>query len=212
MRFATSAAARQGRTDQLRRDRAIAPMLRVAFPRVQQLRIELTFTAPSSSVPAPQSHVLYPPAAAFFEYPCPWSDCDGQFNLGGAVHTVLNFHFMGVSDHFALRTGIALVYFFIVVPTQELIFRGIIQSGLEQMLPKRWLAIFGSSLIFSAIHSLYSAYFSLAAFGLGLYLGWLYSRTRTILSPTLAHAIIAWWVFYILDLQDLFIKGMMGSH
>jgi hypothetical protein len=60
-------------------------MLRAAFPAVQQLRIELKFEGPSSSAPAPQSHVLYPAAAAFFDYPCPYWDCDGQFDLSAAV-------------------------------------------------------------------------------------------------------------------------------
>jgi len=89
MRFAPSVATRQERMDQLRRDRATASVLRVAFPAVQQLRIELKFAGPGSSVPTPQSHVLYPPARAFFEYPCPYSDCDGQFDLAGAVKAAL---------------------------------------------------------------------------------------------------------------------------
>jgi len=75
--------------DQLRRDRATASLLRAAFPAVQQLRIELKFVGPGSSVPTPQSHVLYPPARAFFEYPCPYSDCDGQFDLANAVTAAL---------------------------------------------------------------------------------------------------------------------------
>ena len=89
MRFAPSAATRQERMDQLRRDRATASVLRTAFPAVQQLRIELKFVGPGSVVPTPQSHVLYPPARAFFEYPCPYSDCDGQFDLAGAVKAAL---------------------------------------------------------------------------------------------------------------------------
>jgi hypothetical protein len=89
MRFAPSAAARQERMVQLRRDRATAPILRAAFPGVQQIRIELKFEGASSSAPTPQSHVLYPPAAAFFEYPCPYCDCDGQFDLSGAVKAAL---------------------------------------------------------------------------------------------------------------------------
>lgn len=89
MRFAPSAANRQERMDRLRRDRATASVLRAAFPTVQQLRIELKFEGPTSSVPTPQSHVLYPPARAFFEYPCPYSDCDGQFDLTGAVKAAL---------------------------------------------------------------------------------------------------------------------------
>jgi hypothetical protein len=89
VRLAPSAATRQGRLDQLRRDRAAAPVLRDAFPTVQQLRIELKFDGASSSGLTPQSHVLYPPARAFFEYSCPYSDCDGHIDLGAAVATAL---------------------------------------------------------------------------------------------------------------------------
>jgi hypothetical protein len=89
MRFAASGATRQERMDQFRHDRASAPVLRATFPAVEQLRIELKFEAPSSSAPTPLSHVLYPPARAFFEYRCPHGDCDGQFDLGGAVRAAL---------------------------------------------------------------------------------------------------------------------------
>jgi hypothetical protein len=94
VRLGPSSATRQERTEQLRHDRATAPRLRAAFPAVQQLRIEFKFEGsrfegPSTSAPTPQSHVLYPPAAAFFEYPCPYWDCDGRFDLGGAVKTAL---------------------------------------------------------------------------------------------------------------------------
>jgi len=89
MRFAPSAATRQERVDQFRRGRATAPVLRATFPTVEQLRIELRFEAQSSNAPTEQSHVLYPPARAFFEYPCPYWDCDGQFDLGGAVRAAL---------------------------------------------------------------------------------------------------------------------------
>ena len=89
MRFAPTAATRQERMDQFRRDRATAPILRAAFPTVEELRIELRFEAGSSSAPTPQSHLLYPPARAFFEYPCPYWDCDGHFDLGGAVKAAL---------------------------------------------------------------------------------------------------------------------------
>ena len=89
MRFAPAAAARQERLDQFRRDRATAPVLRATFPTIEELRIELKFAAPSSSEPTPQSHLLYPPARAFFEYPCPCWDCDGQFDLGSAVRAAL---------------------------------------------------------------------------------------------------------------------------
>src|ERR1700719_701096 len=84
-----SAAARQERMDRLRRDRAAALALRVAFPAVQHLRLELKFESTTSSTPTLQSHVLHPPARAFFEFPCPYADCDGQFNLTDAVKAAL---------------------------------------------------------------------------------------------------------------------------
>ena len=80
---------RQIRMDQMRRDRSAAQPLRTAHPTVHQLHIELKFEASSSNVPASQSHVLYPPARAFFEYACPYSDCDGHFDLGSAVSSAL---------------------------------------------------------------------------------------------------------------------------
>ena len=89
MRFAPSAARHQERLDQFRRDRATAPALRAALPTVQELRIELKFEGPNPSAPTPQSHALYPPASAFFEFPCPYWDCDGQFDLAGVVQAAL---------------------------------------------------------------------------------------------------------------------------
>jgi hypothetical protein len=75
--------------DRLRRNRAAAPQLRVAFPGVQQLRLELKFEGQTTNIPASQSHVLHPPARAFFEFPCPYADCDGQFDLTGVVNLLL---------------------------------------------------------------------------------------------------------------------------
>ena len=85
----SAAAARQERRERLRRDRAAALTLRTVFPAVQQLRLELVFESTSSSTPARQSHVLHPPARAFFEFPCPYADCDGQFDLTSAVNAAM---------------------------------------------------------------------------------------------------------------------------
>ena len=86
---ANNAVTRQGRMEQLRRDRSAAQAVRTAFPSVHQLRIELKFEGQFSTTPASQSHVLFPPARAFFGYPCPYSDCDGHFDLGEAVKAAL---------------------------------------------------------------------------------------------------------------------------
>jgi hypothetical protein len=81
---------RQGRTDHLRRARAAAQVLRIAFPQLDQLRIELRFRDASSISPTSQVHTLYPPARAFFVYPCPHSDCDGEFELGDIIRRALS--------------------------------------------------------------------------------------------------------------------------
>src|SRR6185437_13554124 len=85
----SAATARQERADRLRRDRTAAQALGSAFPSVQQLRLDMHFEGTTANVPTPQSLVLYPAARAFFTFPCPYADCDGQFNLTAAVNTAL---------------------------------------------------------------------------------------------------------------------------
>lgn len=83
---ARGSAMRQDRSSQLHRDREAAPKLRTMFPVVEQLRIELSFDGGGAATPVPQSHVLHPPARAYFSFPCPYADCDGRFDLAAAVH------------------------------------------------------------------------------------------------------------------------------
>jgi hypothetical protein len=82
---ARTAATRQDRSSQLRRDQEAAPKLRAMFPGVEQLRFELRFEGGAVSTPVPQSHVLHPPAHAYFSFRCPYADCDGRFELAAAV-------------------------------------------------------------------------------------------------------------------------------
>ncbi len=79
-------AAPRDRAFLLRRDRAAAPTLRAMFPAVQQLRLELRFEGSATTIPVPQTHVLHPPARAYFVFPCPYADCDGHFDLAAAVN------------------------------------------------------------------------------------------------------------------------------
>lgn len=85
----SAAAARQERAERLRRDRTAAQALSSAFPSVQRLRFDMQFEGTAADTPTPQSHVLYPPARAFFAFPCPRTNCDGQFDLTAAVNTAL---------------------------------------------------------------------------------------------------------------------------
>jgi hypothetical protein len=78
----------QERKERLRRDRAAASALRVALPAVQLLRLELKFEG-FANAPTSQLHLLHPPARAFFKFPCPYADCDGEFALDSAVRAAL---------------------------------------------------------------------------------------------------------------------------
>ena len=86
---ARGAPTRQDRSSQLRRDQESAPKLRTMFPAVEQLRFELSFEGSAVTTPVPQSHVLHPPARAYFSFPCPYADCDGRFELAAAVHAAV---------------------------------------------------------------------------------------------------------------------------
>lgn len=85
----TPAAKRQERRERLRSSRNTALALREAFPTVQQLRLDLVFRSPGASTPAMQSHTLHAAARAFFKFPCPYADCDGQFDLSTGVQAAL---------------------------------------------------------------------------------------------------------------------------
>ena len=86
---ARGAATRQDRYSRLHRDREAAPKLRTMFPVVEQLRFELSFEGGGAATPVSQSHILHPPARAYFSFPCPYADCDGRFELAAAVHAAV---------------------------------------------------------------------------------------------------------------------------
>ena len=86
---ARGAATRHDRAFQMRRDQEASPKLRAMFPAVEQLRFELSFEGGGTSTPVPQSHVLHPPARAYFSFRCPYADCDGRFDLAAAVHAAV---------------------------------------------------------------------------------------------------------------------------
>jgi hypothetical protein len=68
-----------------RRDRAITQPMRVRYPQFALLQLDFDFSDEGRFTPAPQVAVLHPPATAYFMYPCPYSDCDGEFNLAPVV-------------------------------------------------------------------------------------------------------------------------------
>jgi hypothetical protein len=73
------------RKERMRRAREAAQTLRSAFPHATLVNIQLQFLPAAAPPHASQSFVMYPAARAFFEYPCPYGDCDGIYQLGAAA-------------------------------------------------------------------------------------------------------------------------------
>ena len=82
---------------------------------------------------------------------------------------------------------------------EELLFRGVLRPGLENLggwiagadgAADRWIGWVLTNLLFGAVHALSWSYFLLAA-AMGLYLGWLLDATgeRNLLVPILTHAV-----------------------
>ena len=80
-----SSSGRNALRERQRRDRALAPPMRVRYPQFASLRLECEFSDGAVSAPAPHVMVMHPPAPAFFLFPCPYADCDGEFDLTAAV-------------------------------------------------------------------------------------------------------------------------------
>jgi membrane protease YdiL (CAAX protease family) len=74
---------------------------------------------------------------------------------------------------------------------EELLFRGLIQAGLANMIPSDyapWIALAIASAIFGVFHYLNATYAVLATIA-GLYFGWLMIATESLWPPIVAHAL-----------------------
>lgn len=87
MKFATGspAATRDVMQERHRRGRIAAPTLRTRYPGLNSLQVQFDFSDSTSFLPSPLVTVFHPPAPAYFCFPCPYSDCGGEFNLTGQV-------------------------------------------------------------------------------------------------------------------------------
>jgi len=99
------------RREQSRRRRAAASTIGSAFPAVETVRVELSFRDSTRQEPAGQSHLMYPSAHAYFEFACPYGDCDGSLDLNSVVSSLLTnstLQAQGMIQCPGLRTGTAM--------------------------------------------------------------------------------------------------------
>ncbi len=64
-----------------RRGRIAMPAMRARYPGLTSLQVDFDFSDHGEFLPSPQVTVLHPPAPAYFCFACPYSDCDGEFDL-----------------------------------------------------------------------------------------------------------------------------------
>ena len=88
----TRSIADRQREQSLRR-RAAAGSLVQSYPGLESIRIQLQFIPTTGIAPAAQTHALYPSAPAYFEFPCPYGDCDGRYDLGNSYGVVQEMRF-----------------------------------------------------------------------------------------------------------------------
>jgi CRP/FNR family cyclic AMP-dependent transcriptional regulator len=87
---------------------------------------------------------------------------------------------------------------------QEFVVRSALQAGLESFLlnrRRRWSAIVVSALMFAVNHLHMSPLFAALAFVPGMFWGWLFSRRRHLIGPTLSHFIVGVFMFFVLGVS-----------
>jgi hypothetical protein len=101
----TSGNSRTQLRERQRRDRAIAQVMRNLYPQFASLKLEFEFSEPDpdASAPAPHLLVMHPPSQAYFVFPCPYADCDGEFDLTSAVAELARSR--GPHSHGSLKCG-----------------------------------------------------------------------------------------------------------
>lgn len=80
-------------------ERASAPALRAAFPKVSRLCITFAFDDGSKAAPSGQIHTLHPPSRAYFNFPCPAPGCNGSFELRPVIEKLVSRKQTKASQH-----------------------------------------------------------------------------------------------------------------
>lgn len=108
--------------------------------------------------------------------------------------------------HPFLSLAIVAVVYILVSALQELVARGTLQSSLDVLFTGRRIglrALVLSNALFSMFHVHYSVTVALTTFGLGIFLGLLWIRRRSLVAVTVAHFLIGMWSIEFLNVLPL---------
>lgn len=123
------------------------------------------------------------------------------------------FAFGGLRDPTVSRAAVGIacltnVVYLALVPVQELIARGALQSPLARFLVGRHattMAIIIANALFTASHLYLSTSFALLSMVPGFVWGWLYARHGTLVAPVVAHAVLGAWSFFVLGFDRMLV-------
>jgi len=121
------------------------------------------------------------------------------FSLGG-------FRDPTVSAETARFTLVMSLTYVALVPMQEFIARGALQSPLARFLVgphATTMAIVIANALFTASHLYLSTTFAVTAMLPGFLWGWLYARHGTLVAPIVSHALLGWWTLFVLGFDRL---------
>ncbi len=88
---------------------------------------------------------------------------------------------------------VALIAYALFTPVQEFVVRSGLQSSFQLFLTgkhKKWLSIFLATLLFSSTHLHVSFILAILVFPVGLYWGWLYSRSGSLVAVSVSHILV----------------------
>lgn len=94
----------------------------------------------------------------------------------------------------------------VLVPVQEFVARGALQSPLQRFLTGRHatlMAVVLANAMFTASHLHLSAQFALVAMLPGFLWGALYARHRTLVAPVVSHVLVGVWALFVLGFDEL---------
>jgi CRP-like cAMP-binding protein len=104
----------------------------------------------------------------------------------------------------SLTTQLALRCLYIALtPLQEFAARGILQTMITNFSvgPRRNLyGIVLANLVFSSFHAFISMQFAISAFVAGLFWGWMFARHKSLIGPSVSHALCGGFILFFLNL------------
>jgi CRP-like cAMP-binding protein len=136
-------------------------------------------------------------------------------SLFGVADVKVDMHQVMASPLYWVAVGLYLL----LTPIQEFVARCCLQAPLYAFLngtefSRRILSILVSNLVFAAAHSHISFAFAVAAFIPGLFWGWIFARTNSLIAASASHFMIGGagiFLFGIEEVVDRLMHGMMSA-